>query len=503
MNDGHTAGELRLRIEKGTLAEFKPLPQGEDQYPLEYIEANSAIKLRENEETLFVGICEPSNQRLVENLKNFHQKKIRFFEIDKSELAGYLSERFSILDTREAGAAAAADERLLLDQLANDAPIINLVNSIFIEAIRQGASDIHLECFSEQMVVRYRLDGYLHTVNRIDKEKFPGVSTRIKIMANLNIMERRLPQDGRITVHLGGDMLDMRVSIVPIARGESIVLRLFSMKKAPLTLEQLGLAEEQMGPVLALADLPSGLVLVSGPTGSGKTTSLNAVLQQINSDTQKIITIEDPIEYVIEGVSQIQTNDRIGLSFDTILRRVLRQDPNIIMVGEIRDAETAELAVRAALTGHLVFSTLHTRDSVSVITRLANMGVEAYLIAAVLRGSIAQRLVRKVCPQCRHKVKPQAAEKKLLERFQLPAGGLFKGKGCKACHNSGYRGRIGLFELFAGDERIEEMIADRVRETEIRRYLEGRGMKPLLLDGLEKAVAGVTTIAEIERAVSG
>jgi general secretion pathway protein E/type IV pilus assembly protein PilB len=385
-------------MDKASLAEFKPLPEGAEQYPLEYIENNSVIKLRENGDSILIGVCNPSDILLLENLKNFHRKEVEFFEIDRSELAGYLGDRLSQVSPKPGAAPA---EKLLLDKLANDAPVINLVNSILIEAIRQQASDIHIEGFAERMVVRYRLDGYLHTVRELDKASFPAVSTRIKIMANLNIMERRRPQDGRITVHLGGDTLDMRVSVIPIADGESFVLRLFSKKKTPLTLEQLGLEKKDRELLESIARRPNGLILVTGPTGSGKTTSLNAVLQHIRSDTQKIITIEDPIEYVIDGVNQIQTNDRIGLSFDTILRRVLRQDPNIIMVGEIRDSQTAELAIRASLTGHLVLSTLHTRDSVSVITRLKNMQIEPYLIAAVLRGSMAQRLVRRICPDCR------------------------------------------------------------------------------------------------------
>jgi len=229
---------------------------------------------------------------------------------------------------------------------------------------------------------------------------------------------------------------------------------------------------------------------------------LNAILQHIKSDTQKIITIEDPIEYVIDGVNQIQTNERIGLTFDSILKRVLRQDPNIIMVGEIRDYQTAELSVRSSLTGHLVFSTLHTKDSVAIITRLKNMGVEPYLISAILRGSVAQRLVRIICEGCRKKVKPSKKEKELLSRYKLPAGPLSRGEGCKLCRNTGYRGRIGLFEIFMTDNEVERMIAEGSREAEIRSYLSSNGMKPIIIDGLNKALQGITTISEIERAVS-
>ncbi len=487
-------------MQKASLAEFKPLPEGVEQYPLEYIENNSVIKLRENGGSILIGVCNASDILLLENLKNFHRKEVEFFEIDRSELAGYLGDRLSQVSPKP---GSAPDEKLLLDKLANDAPVINLVNSILIEAIRQQASDIHIEGFAERMVVRYRLDGQLHTVRQLDKASFPAVSTRIKIMANLNIMERRRPQDGRITVHLGGDMLDMRVSVIPIADGESFVLRLFSKKKTPLTLEQLGLEKKDQELLERIARRPNGLILVTGPTGSGKTTSLNAVLQHIKSDAQKIITIEDPIEYVIDGVNQIQTNDRIGLSFDTILRRVLRQDPNIIMVGEIRDSQTAELAIRASLTGHLVLSTLHTRDAVSVITRLKNMQIEPYLIAAVLRGSMAQRLVRRICPDCRQKRKATRAEAALLRKQGLEEGPVYEGQGCKSCHQSGFRGRIGLFELFESTTEVEEMIVSGRRDAEIRSYLASKGMKPLLVDGFQKVLQGQTTVSEIERAIAG
>ncbi len=489
-----------LFIEKRSLADFKPLPEGNDQYPYEYIEYNSVIKLKEDDGVIHIGICNPSDAGLTESLKNFHKKRVVLYEIDKSELSGYLGKKLSDLDQRKAPSQTSTDEKLLLDRLANDAPIINLVNSILIEAIRSEASDIHIECFSEDTLVRYRLDGYLHIVNRLGKEIFPAVSTRIKIMANLNIMERRLPQDGRITVHLDNDTVDIRVSIVPIADGESVVLRLFNKKKALLSLDHLGLSEDGRNRLIRISQAPNGLVLVTGPTGSGKTTTLNSILQYIRSDSKKIITIEDPIEYVIDGINQIQTNDRIGLTFDSLLRRVLRQDPNIIMVGEIRDIQTAELAIRAALTGHLVLSTLHTNDSVSVIPRLKNMGIKPYLIAAVLKGAVAQRLVRKICEGCREKVKPSRMEKELLARHNLPSEILFRGKGCKACQNTGYHGRTGLFELFVSDDKLEDMIVGGKRETEIESYLNSTGMEPLIIDGLTKALQGVTTLGEVERA---
>ena len=511
-DEGEGAGAAQAPVlEKVSLADFKPLPEGAAQYPLEYIENNAAIKLKEDGATIHIGIVDPANTLLLDSLRYFHRKHLVFYRVESSELTGYLGERLSGREARNGaagpgGAAAADQEKLSLDRLANDAPIVNLVNSLFIEAIRRQASDIHLECQADALVVRYRLDGYLHTVNRLERESFPAVSTRIKIMANLNIMERRLPQDGRISVHLGGDMVDLRVSVVPTASGsaggESIVLRLFNKKSTLMSLDQLGLAEAGRQRLGAAARQPNGLILVTGPTGSGKTTTLSALLQEVRSETQKIITIEDPVEYLIEGVNQIQTNEKIGLTFDSLLRRVLRQDPDVIMVGEIRDTATAELAVRAALTGHLVLSTLHTRDAVSSVTRLKNMGVEPYLIAAVLRCAVAQRLVRRVCQECRREVPASAAERELLARRGLAAGPLFRGAGCRACNGTGYRGRIGLFEQFEADAQVEEMIVAGRREAELTGYLAARGMRPMIEDGLQKALQGLTTVVEVERSVS-
>jgi general secretion pathway protein E len=324
-----------------SLADFKPLPNEQEQYPLEYIQANLVIKLKEFPDKVYIGLCDSDNIELRETLSNFHKKDVVFYHIEKSELAAYLGELLSRIDKGDAYKEKGRDEKILIDQVADDAPIVNLINSLMIEAIRKNASDIHIECFSDTARVRYRIDGYLQTVHTLEKDKFPAVASRIKIMANLNIMEKRLPQDGRITVHLEEDIVDLRVSIVPIANGESIVLRLFNKKRTPLELPQVGLAKKELSILRGLAAKHHGLVLVTGPTGSGKTTTLNAVLREIASDRTKIITIEDPIEYVIDGIDQIQTNEKIGLTFDSILRRVLRQDPNIIMVGEIRDPQTA------------------------------------------------------------------------------------------------------------------------------------------------------------------
>ncbi|GHV73390.1 hypothetical protein AGMMS49940_06920 [Spirochaetia bacterium] len=490
-----------------SMNDYNPIPEGSSQYPIEFIDARGLIKLREDENRVEIGFTEKAEECVKNSLYNFHQKPVVFIPIDAAELSAFLGNKM--------GEAAAdekknipADDRVLLDKLANDAPVINLVNSICIEGIRCGASDIHLESAGTlrdstgagELRVRYRQDGVLRTVRTIEGSRFPAISSRIKIMANLNILERRQPQDGRITVTLGNDQVDFRVSIVPVAGGESIVLRILG-RKAAGSLEDLGFNQPQLGVLRQLLRMPHGLILLTGPTGSGKTTTLNAMLRELVSDTVKIITIEDPVEFLMEGVNQIQINEQIGLGFDVLLRRVLRQDPNVIMIGEIRDSATAEIALRAALTGHLVLSTLHTNDTASVIPRLCNMGVEPYLIASVLRGAAAQRLVRRVCPRCAEERQAAPEEQRLLDAANIAAQHLYRGRGCPACGHTGFSGRIVAAELFTCDAGLEELILGGANITALSAHLRKQGMRTLLEDGLEKAALGITTIEEVEREI--
>ncbi|MBN2658732.1 MAG: type II/IV secretion system protein [Spirochaetales bacterium] len=482
------------------LSDFLPLPEGDRQYPLEYIETNGVIKLSETESEVTIGIVE-SSAGLEEDLKNFHDKPVVFYILDKSDLSAYLARQQSAGTGSISGRNESGGNAHTLDKLANDAPVVNLVNSIIIDAISRGASDIHIESFPERATVRYRIDGILIPNRTIDRKMFPALSSRIKIMANMNIMERRLPQDGRITVKMAGHDVDLRVSVVPIAGGESIVLRLLNKRSRLLSLEELGFSRRATELMRSLSGKPHGLILMTGPTGSGKTTTLNSIIGEINDPSVKIITIEDPVEYEIDGVDQVQTNEKIGLTFESILRRVLRQDPDIIMVGEIRDRATAELAVRASMTGHLVLSTVHTNDSVSVLHRMINMGVEPYLLAGVLRGAMAQRLVRKLCPFCRREDRPDTLESRLLNENGIAAESLFKPGGCDKCGGTGYSGRLVISETFISDEKLEDLIASAVPTAEIQEYLRTLGFIPLHRDGLEKAVRGLTSIKEVEKAV--
>lgn len=484
-----------------SLADYRPLPSFDNQYPLEYIENHQAIKLAEDGEAVTVGVCNAGNQELKRQLRQHHRKPVRFVSIDSTELAAFLARAMSGED--DVVSDSSSQDRLLLDKLANDAPIVNLVNSTIIEALRREASDIHIEAFEAEAIIRYRVDGVLQVVNSIPVAKFAAVSSRIKVMANMNIMERRMPQDGRTSVHLSGDPVDLRISVMPTVHGESIVVRIFYKKTAPKNLDQLGFSVADLERFRRMYRSPHGLLLATGPTGSGKTTTLNAALRELRSNEVKILTLEDPVEYEMPGVNQVQTHDAIGLTFDSLLRRVLRQDPNIVMVGEIRDRETAVLALRAALTGHLVLSTLHTNDSVGVIERLVNMGTEPYMLAAVLRGCIAQRLVRKVCPRCAVERDPNAAEEDLFTRNGFsPPSSLWSGEGCEWCNGTGYRGRIAIFEVLQADERLQHMIAAGHPAGEIRAALYEDGFTNLLTDGIRKCVAGETTTDELLRAVA-
>jgi general secretion pathway protein E len=387
-----------------------------------------------------------------------------------------------------------------LRDLAFEAPVVRLVNLLIEEALAVDASDIHIEPFEDSLRVRYRIDGLLYDQEAPPRRLQAALTSRIKIMAELNIAERRLPQDGRIRVTApGGRRVDIRVSTVPTIHGESIVMRLLDRSSVFLPFDRLGFSSPTARAFETLIRQPHGILLVTGPTGSGKTTTLYAALDKINRADLKIITVEDPVEYQLKGVNQIPVRPKIGLSFAAGLRHIVRQDPDIIMVGEIRDLETAEIAIQSALTGHLVFSTLHTNDAPGAVTRLQDMGCEPYLLSSVLTGVLAQRLVRRICQACRAPDHPDPAELLALGITDATGVELFRGKGCDECRGTGYRGRTGIYELFKISEQARSLIVQKVPGGEIRRHAVGHGMVTLREDAWAKACAGQTTVAEILR----
>ena len=390
-----------------------------------------------------------------------------------------------------------------LKDLASEAPVIRLVNQIIARAVETHASDIHLEPFEDRLRIRYRYDGVLHEVETQPSQMTAAITSRIKIMARLDIAERRLPQDGRIKMAVRGHDIDFRVSTVPALYGESVVLRVLDRSTVAFDYATLGLPAPVVTRLTATLALPNGIVLVTGPTGSGKTTTLYTGLLGLNSAERKIVTVEDPIEYQLNGVNQIQVKPQIGLNFATLLRSILRQDPDVIMVGEIRDLETAQIAVQAALTGHLVLSTVHTNSAAATIARLRDMGLEDYLMTAVLRGILAQRLVRRLCPHCRRVVEapPELVKRFSLDRFVTGPVRLCQPVGCPQCRQTGYRGRLAIAEFLVPNEAIERLIFARADQTEIERAAVQAGMTTMFDAGLNAAVDGLTTIEEVVRSI--
>jgi general secretion pathway protein E len=460
---------------------------------------------------LTIAVADPLNPMIVDDLRQSTGLEIRVVvcaaeaineAIDRTYDGGNATALQRIvegMDDEPIGDGGGDEDVNHLRDMAFEAPVVRLVNLLVENAISSEASDIHIEPFEDTLRVRYRIDGVLYEQEAPPRRLQAAVTSRIKIMAELNIAERRLPQDGRIRVTLHSRRVDIRVSTIPTVHGESIVMRLLDRSSVFFPLERLGFPPVMLGRFEKLIQRPHGILLVTGPTGSGKTTTLYAALDKINSPDRKIITVEDPVEYQLKGVNQIPVKPKIGLSFATGLRHIVRQDPDVILVGEIRDLETAEISIQAALTGHLVFSTLHTNDAPSAITRLQDMGVEPYLLSSVLEGVLAQRLVRRICQVCRMPDTPVAADIEALGIEADPQTKLFRGRGCDDCRGTGYRGRTGIYELFAITEDIRSLILRRASSREIRRLAIEQGMVTLRQDGWARAVEGVTTIEEVLR----
>jgi general secretion pathway protein E len=475
-----------------------------------YLRQSVACPIAVEGATVTVATADPTDPLLLDELQQTLQLAIRLCVAPGPAILDAIERAYgasTALQKIVEGMGSAGDRQAEpeddvghLRDMAFEAPVVRLVNLLIEEALAADASDIHIEPFEDSLRVRYRIDGLLYDQEAPPRRLQAALTSRIKIMAELNIAERRLPQDGRIRVTgMGGRRVDIRVSTVPTIHGESIVMRLLDRSSVFLPFDRLGFSSPTARAFEMLIRQPHGILLVTGPTGSGKTTTLYAALDKINRADLKIITVEDPVEYQLKGVNQIPVRPKIGLSFAAGLRHIVRQDPDVIMVGEIRDLETAEIAIQSALTGHLVFSTLHTNDAPGAVTRLQDMGCEPYLLSSVLTGVLAQRLVRRICQACRAPDHPDPAELLALGITDATGLELFRGKGCDECRGTGYRGRTGIYELFKIGEEARSLIVQKVPGGEIRRHAVGHGMVTLREDAWAKACAGQTTVAEILR----
>jgi len=466
--------------------------------------------------TLKVAVADPGNIHAIDELRLATRYPL---EIGVAAREDILAEIRRLARASEAfGARAAVEEELTLeaeeeevddlevDDGISDAPLVRLVNSVIFQAAEDGASDVHFEPQEDALLVRFRVDGVLQEVQRIPKRMMPGVLTRLKVLAKLDIAERRKPQDGRISLNAAaaGRMLDVRVATLPTVEGESIVMRLLDKSKRAPTLQELGMSDEMRAKLEELIRRPTGALLVTGPTGSGKSTTLYASLTAINRPEINIITVEDPVEYRLQGVNQVQINQKAGLTFATALRSILRSDPDVVMVGEIRDGETAKISIEAALTGHLVLSTLHTNDAPQALTRLNEMGVEPFLVGAAVSAVLAQRLARKLCTHCCEMYTPSVDDllkARVSSEVAAASDGMvfYRKKGCPRCNQTGYKGRIGVYQLLTMSEQLETLAVTKASREDIERAAIEEGMRTLWDDGLAKVAAGLTSIEELAR----
>ena len=483
---------------------------------LHVLERLAAVPYAIEDGTLRIAIADPGNIQGIDELRLATRYPLELGVAARDDI---LVELRRLSRASEAfGARAAVEEELELeveeeevddlevDDGISDAPLVRLVNSVIFQAAEDGASDIHFEPLEDALLVRFRVDGVLHEVQRIPKRMAPGVTTRLKVLAKLDIAERRKPQDGRISLNAAaaGRTLDIRLATLPTVEGESIVMRLLDKSKKAPTLQELGMSDEMRTALEELIRKPTGALLVTGPTGSGKSTTLYAALTEINRPEINIITVEDPVEYRLSGVNQVQINQKAGLTFATALRSILRSDPDVVMVGEIRDGETAKISIEAALTGHLVLSTLHTNDAPQALTRLGEMGVEPFLIGAAVSAVVAQRLARKLCTHCCEMYTPSVDElmkARVSREVAAASDGMvfYRKKGCPRCNQTGYKGRIGVYQLLTMSEQLETLAVTKASREDIERAAIGEGMRTLWDDGLAKVAAGLTSIEELAR----
>ncbi|MBI4822511.1 MAG: type II secretion system ATPase GspE [Deltaproteobacteria bacterium] len=477
--------------------------------PIAFAKQNNCLPVSRLGDSVIVAIADPLNTDALDDIAMLLGSRVT----PAVALADVVTQAINRVYDRATGLAHEAVQQLqsddddnrdldaidLIDEAGNDAPIIAFVNALLRDAVKMRASDIHIECYERTVTVRNRIDGILYKKVEAPKQAQSPIIARVKIMAGLNIAEKRLPQDGRIRRKIAGKEIDVRVSTIPTTFGERIVMRILDRSNVLLSLEDLGFAEDHYKTIIHLINRPHGILLVSGPTGSGKTTTLYAGLSKINSPDINILTVEDPVEYQLPGIGQMQVNPKIELTFASGLRAFLRQDPDVIMVGEIRDRETAEIAIQASLTGHLVMSTVHTNDAAGAITRLVDMGIEPFLVASSLVGVLAQRLVRTLCKQCKQPYRPHAEQLREIGLRPDPSLVLYKEVGCDSCFQTGFAGRQGIYELLLVNDQIRQMVLKNTDAATIRKAAMGTGMRTLLDDGVRRAVLGVTTPEEVLR----
>ncbi len=478
----------------------------------DYCRAAGVMPLRMAGTRLVLGVVAPDNLVVIDEVRHRLGLPIRPVVITRRGLAAALESLQTEQDTSEevdqiiAGiqeddveVVQTKEEEVDLEKMAGESPVIRFVNYLIFNAVKEGASDIHVEPQEKKLRIRYRIDGVLFEMMNPPHHMHAAIISRLKIMANLDISERRLPQDGRIRAMVHGRKLDLRLSTLPTAQGEKAVMRILDNRSIQVPLDKLGMDEDTLTIWKRQIDQPHGIMLVTGPTGSGKTTTLYASLAQMDTNEMNVSTVEDPVEYHLNGINQVQVHEKIGMTFAAALRSLLRQDPDVVMVGEIRDQETAQIAIQAALTGHLVLSTLHTNDAPGSVTRLINIGVEPYLIGAALNGILAQRLVRRICEHCKAQVKPDSAIAEHLSMHGIAIDQVWVGQGCERCRNTGYQGRLGVYELLVLDDVLRDKVAGNPSVTEFRRMCIERGMVTLREDGFRKVAHGLTTVDEVLR----
>ena len=492
--------EFVPKVERDIAAELLTL------VPSEFAMRHQVLPLREEDHTLVVAVANPFDVTVLDDLRLLTNRDVRPVvavprQISEGIENSYMEKMFRDIDDLQTEDVADEDLEIAdLQKMAREALVIKLVNLILHQAIQERASDVHIEPLEKHLRVRYRVDGVLHEASSPPRHLHAAIVSRIKIMSDMDIAERRLPQDGRVRIRLGNRMIDLRISSLPTLHGESVVIRLLDRTGGLIHLTELGMQEDNFAHFRRLIARPHGIILVTGPTGSGKTTTLYGALYEVYTPEKKIITIEEPVEYELEGANQIAVRPEIGLTFATGLRHIVRQDPDIIMVGEIRDRETADISIHAALTGHLVFSTVHTNDAPGAITRLLDMGIEAYLLASSLIGVIAQRLVRTLCPHCKQPFTPTAEDLREIDLApeQADTLTLYRPGECEFCRG-GYSGRTGIFEMLPVDDEVRRQIVDKVSSNVVRQRAVAKGMRTLLMDGRTKVVQGLTTVEELVR----